>query len=237
MNLFSSEAFNYFCIDNGVVGFFEKPVTLKSGRQSCWYVNWRRAAADVYLIDQLSDFLLAYTKDLVASGKIPSPDCFYGVPEGATKLAVITQFKWAKEKDNLSAGTSSLPMGRAQPKDHGDPADRFFVGAPSGKTVVIEDVTTTGGSLLTALDGLLEAGIDVIAAIGLTNRMERRDDGTSVAEAIAKRHNAREFIPYFALSSAEQLLPAAVKKLKPSSSTIAAIEAHFADYGLIRISL
>jgi orotate phosphoribosyltransferase len=39
-------------------------------------------------------------------------------------------------------------MGRAKPKDHGDPKDRYFVGEPGGKVVILEDVTTTGKSLI-----------------------------------------------------------------------------------------
>jgi orotate phosphoribosyltransferase-like protein len=37
------------------------------------------------------------------------------------------------------------------------PKDKFFVGVPKGKTIVIEDVTTTGGSLIETLNGLKEA--------------------------------------------------------------------------------
>ena len=35
-------------------------------------------------------------------------------------------------------------MGRAKPKQHGSPEDKYFVGEPNGKIVVLEDVTTTG---------------------------------------------------------------------------------------------
>jgi len=36
---FDRGAFDDFIIENDVVGFFDKPVTLKSGRISHWYVN------------------------------------------------------------------------------------------------------------------------------------------------------------------------------------------------------
>jgi orotate phosphoribosyltransferase len=109
-------------------------------------------------------------------------DTFYGVPEGATKLGIITQYKYAKQSPSFSKGSHVLAMGRAKPKDHGAPKDKFFVGAPTGKVVVIEDVTTTGGSLITTLDGLKEAGINVVGVISLTNRMEK----------ITIKHSARE---------------------------------------------
>jgi len=44
-----------------------------------------------FLSDKLSDYVMAFVED---SGL--QPDCFYGVPEGATKLGIITQYKWAK---------------------------------------------------------------------------------------------------------------------------------------------
>lgn len=211
---FDTPAFTQFLLDHGVVGFFEKPVTLKSGRTSHWYVNWRKVAGDVSLLDHLADFVIAFVNDQGLS-----PDCFYGVPEGATKLGVVTQYKWARSQKNFGVGSHAFPMGRAKPKEHGVPADRYFVGEPRGNVIVLEDVTTTGGSLLTELDKLAEAKVNVIAAIGLTNRMERRDDGKSVAEAVAKKK-----VPYFAMSEAGDILPIAIKHLKPSQEIIAAVK-------------
>jgi len=80
--------FNNFIIENNVIGLFKEPIVLKSGRESYWYVNWRNIAADVYLLDKLTDYLLSYIDFLDLK-----PNCFYGVPEGASKLGIITQFK------------------------------------------------------------------------------------------------------------------------------------------------
>ncbi|MBU0590953.1 hypothetical protein KKF81_07495 [Candidatus Micrarchaeota archaeon] len=227
MTEFNQEEFNKFVLDNNVVGFFKEPIKLKSGRMSNWYVNWRTPTSDVFLIDKLTEYVLAFTKD---NGL--QPDCFYGVPEGATKLGVLTQYKWAKKAENYGNGSHVLPMGRGKPKEHGAPKDKYFVGQPQGKTIVIEDVTTTGGSLLTTIDALKEAGIEVIAAFGLTNRMELRDDGKSVKQAVEEKE-----VPYLALSSGLKLLPKAYEKLKPGKEIAKAIEEEFEKYGVEKLKL
>ena len=232
MGQFSQKVFNRFIIEQWVIGFFEKPITLKSGRQSYWYVNWRTVAEDVFLLDRLSEFVLAFTRDLVQNGTLPKePECLYGVPEGATKLALLCQFKWAKQSHSFGPGSHVLAMGRGKPKEHGVPKDKYFVGSPRGRTVVLEDTTTTGGSLLTCIDSLLEADIPVVAAFGLTNRMERRDDGRTVARAIAEKRSISGSIPYFHLSNALELLPEAAQILKPPAQVLREIEKEFAEFG------
>lgn len=217
MSKFNSQIFLQFIIDNQVVGFFDQPITLKSGRQSHWYVNWRTVSNDVFLMDQLSDFLISFISDLNLT-----PSSIYGVPEGATKLGVLSTYKWAKAQKSYAAGSHVLPMGRGKIKEHGVPEDRFFVGVPRGNIIVVEDVTTTGGSLLETLDQLSKIDVKVIATIGLTNRMEKRDDGKSVAEAVSEQG-----VPFFSLCDATILLPKAMEILKPSETIRKFIEEEF----------
>jgi len=224
---FNQKKFNSFIEENNVYGFFKEPITLKSGRKSHFYANWRNVVEDVFLTDKLSDFLIKFVK----KNNI-EVETFYGVPEGATKLGVITQYKFAKSSPNFSKGSHVLAMGRAQPKDHGAAKDKFFVGMPKGKTVVIEDVTTTGGSLITTLDGLKESGVNVVGVVSLTNRMEKRDDGLSVKEAIEKKE-----AKFFSMSSATEMLPIMYKKLSPGKEIGKAIEEEFRQYGTQEIKL
>ena len=225
MPKFDQDAFNRFVLDHHVVGFFEKAITLKSGRTSNWYVNWRSAASDAFLLDQLGDFVV----DFIETRGL-DVDCIYGVPEGATKIGVVATLKRARRSPKFAVGSHAVPMGRAKPKEHGDPKDHFFVGEPRGKTLVLEDVTTTGGSLLSAVENLLAANINIVAAVGLTNRMERRDDGWSVKEAMEKKLGGR--VPYLAMSDALQLLPLAASRQPPSEKILAAIEEEFKTYGV-----
>lgn len=222
MSRFNQSAFIDFIIDNRVVGFFDAPVTLKSGRTSNWYVNWRTVSGDVFLLDRLADFLIDFAVD---SGF--ALDAFFGVPEGASKLGVLATYKWAISRDDFAKGRYALPMGRGKPKEHGAPQDKYFLTPPAGRIVVVEDVTTTGGSLIGALDQLSQLDVEVLAAVGLTNRMELRDDGLSVADAIAKRG-----VRYLSLSDATDFLPEAYRALSPGEAIGKSIEAEFSEYGV-----
>ncbi|MBD3312535.1 hypothetical protein GF352_03725 [archaeon] len=222
---FIQEAFDEFVIEQGVIGFFEEPITLKSGRVSDWYANWRTPASDVYAMDELSGFVVGFVQEQGLE-----PDCFYGVPEGATKLAVITQYKWAKTRAGYGPGSHPLVMGRGKPKEHGAPKDRYFLGVPQGETIVLEDVTTTGGSLLATIDNLLDAGVSVVAAIGLTNRNELRDDGLTVKEVVEQKG-----LQYLAMSNALTLLPKAAKAYNPPREVLKNVEQYFKKHGSQKI--
>lgn len=225
---FNQEAFDNFVVGNDVIGFFKDPIRLKSGRTSNWYVNWREPTSDIHNIDYIANQIIAFTAD---NGL--NPDTFYGVPEGASKLGVITQYLWSQQNlHQPESGEFSLPMGRGNPKEHGIPKDRFFLGMPKGRTVVIEDVTTTGGSLLEELAKLKSADVHVVAALGLTNRMELRDDRQSVRQAVEAVG-----VPYFQLSSALDILPKVYAKIQPGEEVGRAIEKEFEKYGVEKLKL
>lgn len=227
MDNFDKDKFESFMLDNEVVGFFEKPVRLKSGRESNWYVNWRKVSSDVYLIDELSDFLISFVCSLGLN-----PDIFYGVPEGATKLGIVATYKWAKMQKTYAPGSHSLSMGRAKLKEHGMPEDRYFVGEPQGRVLVVEDVTTTGGSLMQTIENLKKTSASVVAAVGLTNRLELRDDGLSVSEAMHKIG-----VPYHSLCEAHDFLPRAYKMLAPGDEIGRAVEEEFQKFGVRQVRL
>lgn len=227
MKKFNQKKFNDFIVTNQVVGFFGKPMTLVSGRTTHWYVNWRRVSSDVYLIDKLSDFLLSFVKDQGIKA-----DTFYGVPEGATKLAILSQYKKAKSSSTFGSNSHVLSMGRGKQKDHGDPNDRVFVGIPKGKVAILEDVTTTGGSLVKTIRLLKDSGFKVSAAIALTNRNEITDEGEPIPAALKAMG-----VPYFALSNALELLPYIANKSKLGVSIVQSIRAEFTKYGESKISI
>jgi orotate phosphoribosyltransferase len=218
---FDPGAFHQFLLENKVIGFFETPLKLKSGRISHWYVNCRVLSDRLGEIDRLADFVLAFSKKhgLYA-------DYYYGVPEGATKLAVILNYKKGKSSNDRD---QALVIGRGKPKEHGDPKDRYFIGPiqEGDAAIVIEDVTTTGGSLVQSIENLKESKIDVVAAIGLVNRMERRDDHRSVDQAISDLG-----VPYLAMSRATELLPLAREISGPSPSVWQEVLEYFDQYGI-----
>lgn len=219
----SKADFYEFIINQEVIGFFDKPIKLKSGRLSYWYVNWRNVAEDVHSIDILSDHVISFVLNLGLK-----PDCFYGVPEGVTKLGIICQYKWAKSQSNFGDISYKLTMGRARSKEHGDPKDMYFLGVPQGNVIILEDVTTTGGSLIETIKRLKQINVSIIAAIGLTNRNELRNDKKSVKTVINELD-----VQYYAMSNAIDLLP----KLKPEKELARNIEDYFKKYGVQDIKL
>ena len=73
-------------------------------------------------------------------------------------------------------------MGRAKAKLHGDPADKYYVGAPTGNVVVLEDVVTTGQSLFNALDGLQQLDAAETKVIGVLSLTDRSGDVNGLAQ-------------------------------------------------------
>ncbi len=153
--MFDQQTFNEFVLRNKAIAVYDAPLTLKSGRESYFYVNWRTVVEDAFSLSQLADFVLAYLE-----AKNVSFDTLYGVPEGATKLGIVAQMRLAMQSQQFAEGSHVVSMGRAKPKEHGDPKDKFFVGAPRGRTIVIEDTVTTGKSLFAELDKLSEQSVD-----------------------------------------------------------------------------
>ena len=113
-------------------------------------------------------------------------------------------------------------MGRGKPKEHGDPNDKYFLGIPRGKVVILEDTTTTGESLLDCINSLDKVNVKIIAAIVLTDRNEYRDDKRTVEELIADLG-----IKYYAMSNATEILP----RLNPNDQIAKKIEEYFKIYG------
>ncbi len=224
---FNKKEFIDFIIENGVIGFYEEPVRLKSGRLSPYYINWRNVAEDVYLIDRLSDFILEFCRD-----NNIKPDCFYGVPEGATKIGIITQYKYAKRDPNLAKGKYPLPMGRGKIKEHGIEKDRFFLGIPKGKTAIIEDVVTTGGSLLSEIEKLGKFGIEICAVLVLTDRLELRDDGKTVREIIEELG-----YKYYSLSDSKEIIEEYLRGKKLKKEILEMLKEYIREYTVFRLDI
>lgn len=223
---FNQEEYNQFLLEKGVVGFFEEPITLKSGRISNWYANFRSSTATVGDLDRLATQVLAFIKD-----KGLEFDYFLGVPDGMTPLGMILNYKRATKQNNPEHPIILL---RHTPKDHGDPKDRYSVGPlnPGAKVIVIEDITTTGGSLISTLERLKDIGIVVVAAISLFNRMEVRDDQLSVEGKLNQMG-----VAYHAISDAYQMLPLVAKHDNVPENQLSKTEEYFQQYGIKPIHL
>jgi orotate phosphoribosyltransferase len=144
-------------------------ITLASGRKSDFYFNLKPTMLDpegAALLAELS--LEALKEDKV--------DYIGGLEMGAVPIAgAIAQLSW------LKGNPISAFFVRKKPKEHG--ARLAVEGLTKGESlqgkriVIVEDVTTTGGSAIKAVDAVKDAGGEVV----LVFTMVDRDEGATEA--------------------------------------------------------
>ena len=137
------------------------PVTLSSGQRADWYVDLRRVLLDGSAAPLAGRVMLATTADL-------SFDAVGGLTLGADPVATAMMHAAAAQGRKLDAFVV-----RKTEKSHG--LQRRIEGPDvAGRRVLaVEDTSTTGGSVLTAVAALLEAGADVVGVAVLVERGAR----------------------------------------------------------------
>jgi orotate phosphoribosyltransferase len=156
-------------------------VTLSSGREADHYVDLRRITLDGEAAPLVGRVMLELTADL-------SYDAVGGLTLGADPVATSMLHAAAAQGRTLHAFVV-----RKEGKAHG--LQRRIEGPPveGRRVLVVEDTSTTGGSALTAVGALREAGADVVAVAVVVDR------DTGAAEKVRA-----EGLPYlFAISSSE----------------------------------
>ena len=134
---------------------------LASGREASFYLDAKQIVLDARGAMLVGRGILAR---LQACGALPQ--AIGGLAIGADPItaAVVTM-----------AGVEGLPlrgfMVRKEPKDHG--TQKFIEGpvSPGERVVIVEDVTTTGGSALTAIDRAREFGLVVDRVVTVIDRL------------------------------------------------------------------
>jgi orotate phosphoribosyltransferase len=147
-------------------------ITLASGRTSNFYFNLKPTMCH----PEGAALLAELTYDALRDDDL---DYVGGLEMGAVPLAgAIAQLSWLKNHPIAAFFV------RKKPKEHG--ARLAVEGLAKGETlegkriVIVEDVTTTGGSAVKALDAVREAGGNVV----LVYTMVDRDEGAT--ETFAK---------------------------------------------------
>jgi orotate phosphoribosyltransferase len=160
-------------------------VTLASGRESDFYFDMKPAMLDPDGAALMSELILQQVQDVKA-------DCVGGIEMGAVPLIAPVAMR-------------SPDFGRRLPgffvrktvKDHGT-KKRVDGTDIAGKSVIIlEDVTTTGGSAMDAVKAVEDAGAKVALVLSILDR------GEGAAELYAKAG-----IPFASLFRAEEFLAA-----------------------------
>lgn len=133
-------------------------VTLASGAVADYYIDLRRATLNHAAAPLVGTLLRQLTADwdYVAAG---------GLTLGADPVAVAMMHSAASDGEALDAFVV-----RKAAKDHG--MQRRIEGADvaGARVLAVEDTSTTGGSVLTAVDALREAGADVVGVATVVDR-------------------------------------------------------------------
>jgi len=135
--------------------------TLASGRQASFYLDAKQVVLDAHGAMLVGRAILERLQRLG-----PLPHAVGGMSIGADPVtsAVVTM-----------AGVEGLPLKgflvRKEPKGHG--LQRFIEGPvePGQRVVIVEDVITTGGSSLIAIDRALEFGLVVDRLVAVIDRL------------------------------------------------------------------
>ena len=134
---------------------------LASGATSTWYFDMKPAVMD----PEGSHLMAQLFLDALAEEKM---DSVGGLAMGAIPIAT------AISTVSYSYGNRRIPafFVRKEPKERG--TEKLVEGLvkPGSTVVVVEDVTTTGGSAMKAVDTMREAGAEIAFVLSLVDREE-----------------------------------------------------------------
>ena len=138
--------------------------TLASGKQASFYLDCRK----VTLHPQGANLIAAGMLDGITSNRyLNPPDAVGGMAIGADPITASVV---------VLAGQRGLPlrgfMVRKEAKSHG--TGKLVEGPvnPGMKCVIVEDVITSGGSALRAVESARDFGMEVLGVYGMIDRLE-----------------------------------------------------------------
>jgi orotate phosphoribosyltransferase len=147
--------------------------TLASGKESTYYINSKKALFHSEAVALLGEALWELTKDLNIQA--------IGGPEvGAIPMATAAVLRYHQEGRELEGF-----FVRKQAKGHGSQELIEGVLPPQARVAVIDDVLTTGGSVVQALSAIAAAGATVAAVICIVDRLQ------GARELLAPKYNYR----------------------------------------------
>lgn len=133
-------------------------VTLASGKEADYYVDMRRVTLD----GAASPVVGRVMRDLVADWDF---DAVGGLTLGADPVATSMLHSAAAEGGRLDCFVV-----RKESKSHGMQRRIEGTEVAGRKVLVVEDTSTTGGSALTAVEALREAGAEVVGVACIVDR-------------------------------------------------------------------
>ncbi len=133
-------------------------VTLSSGKEADYYVDLRRVTLDAQAAPQIGTVLLDLTEDW-------EYDAVGGLTLGADPVALAMLHAAAARGRELDAFVV-----RKAEKAHGMQRRIEGPDVKGRRVLAVDDTSTTGGSVLTAVEALREAGAEVVGVAVIVDR-------------------------------------------------------------------
>lgn len=142
----------------------DPPFKLVSGKESFYYYDCKATTLDPAGVALTGISVYRELEDMIKKGKI---DGLGGLTLGADPISVSTAIEAYRQGRSLSP-----LIVRKEPKKHG--TQKWIEGKMDDvkNVAVIDDVITTGGSTVTAIERMRESGLTVVVALVLIDREE-----------------------------------------------------------------
>ena len=169
-----------------VQAFQEREVVLSSGRTSNFYIDCKQVSLDAEGATLIGELFHAVIDEVA-----PQAVAVGGLTLGADPLATATSVISFQRGRPRAAF-----LVRKEPKGHGTNQWIESTKLPAGAHVVIvEDVVTTGAATLKAIERARFAGLQVVHAIGLVDRLEGGREAVTREAPLTTLFTRRDFLP------------------------------------------
>ena len=166
--------------------FQEREVVLSSGRTSNFYIDCKQVSLDAEGATLIGELFHALVDEVA-----PQAVAVGGLTLGADPLATATSVISFQRGRPRAAF-----LVRKEPKGHGTNQWIESTKLPAGADVVIvEDVVTTGAATLKAIERARLAGLHVVHAIGLVDRLEGGREAVTREVPLTTLFTRRDFLP------------------------------------------
>jgi orotate phosphoribosyltransferase len=152
--------------------------TLASGKESTYYINSKKAFFNSEVVWCLGEVLWQVTKDL-------NIQAMGGLEVGAIPMATAAALRYHENGRPLEAF-----FVRKQAKSHGSQERVEGIVRPGFRAVVIDDVFTSGSSVMQAIEEVEKVGAEVVAVSCIVDRLE------GAREKLASRY---KYLPIFTI--------------------------------------
>ncbi len=169
--------FTTFLHQNGIIKFGD--FTLASGKKSSYYMDLRLVSGYPHEFRKMVKHL---ESEIVQDIGLDTFDSVASIPTGGLVIATALSIETVKP----------LIYVRSKPKDYGTSKSVEGKIHDGMKVVMIDDVATTGGSVVNAIKLLKEVNISVKDAYVIVNRMEGADEALS--ELGVKMHSILDIL-------------------------------------------